>query len=158
LDDVGLPNFPDFENFKQSVYPGNLTLTKSNEDSVNNVAYLDLSVSISESCFVIKVYCKTDDYDFTVVSLPFLESNVAEEMCYNVFFGQILRFLRICSKLVDFIERSRFLADNLIERNYVKKKLATKLNQVLFRYQKDWNKFSTKILPHELTRRVLFQQ
>jgi hypothetical protein len=158
LDDVGLPNFQDFEIFKQLIYPGNLILTKSNEDSSsNNVAYLDLSISVSESDFVIKVYCKTDDYDFTVVTLPFLESNVAEEMCYSVFFGQILRFLRICSKLEDFIERAKFLADNLIGRNYIKKKLATKLNQVLFRYQKDWNKFPVRMLPHELTRQVLFQ-
>ena len=153
---MGLPNFQDFESFKQSVYPGNLTLTKSNEDSFNNVAYLDLSISVSESDFVIKVYCKTDDYDFTVVTLPFLESNVAEEMCY-VFFGQILRFLRICSKLEDFIERAKFLANNLINKNYIKKKLATKLYQVLFRYQKDWNKFPARMLPHELTRQVLFQ-
>ena len=106
--------------------------------------------------FVIKVYCKTDDYDFNVVTLPFLESNVAEEMCYNVYFGQVLRFLRICSKVVDFIERTKFLSDNLIARSYVKKKLATKLNQVLFRYNREWNKFGNRILPHELTRQVLF--
>ena len=156
MDDIGLPNFQEFENYKQSVYPGNLTLTKSNEGSFHNVAYLDLSISVSESDFIIKVYCKTDDYDFMVVSLPFLESNIAEEMCYNVFFGQILRFLRICSRIEDFIERARFLANNLIERKYVKKKLATKLNQVLFRYRKDWRKFTARILPHELTRQVLF--
>jgi hypothetical protein len=154
---VGLPNFLNFENFIYLIYPGNLTLTKSNEDSVNNVAYLDLSISVSESSFIIKVYCKTDDYDFTVVTLPFLESNVAEEMCYNVFFGQILRFLRICSKLEDFVVRAKFLADTLVDRMYNKKKLATKLNQVLFRYPKEWNKFEMKILPHELTRQVLFQ-
>ena len=153
---MGLPNFPNFENFIHLVYTGNLTL-KSNEDSQNNVAYLDLSISVSQSNFIIKVYCKTDDYDFTVVTLPFLESNVAEEMCYNIFFGQILRFLRICSKLEDFMERAKLLADTLIDRNYIKKKLATKLNQVLFRYQKEWSKFVTKILPHELTRQVLFQ-
>jgi hypothetical protein len=157
LDDVGLPNFLDFENVLQLIYPGNLTVTKSNDNSLNGVAYLDLSISVSESEFVIKVYCKTDDYSFTVVTMPFLESNVAEEMCYNVFFGQVLRFLRICTKLEDFMERAKLLADTLLERKYIKKKLATKLNQVLFRYRKEWNKFETKILPHELTSQVLFQ-
>jgi hypothetical protein len=118
---------------------------------------LDLSISVLESKFIIKVYCKTDDYSFTVVTMPFLESNVAEEMCYNVFFGQVLRFLRICTKLENFMERAKFFADTLLERKYIKKKLATKLNQALFRYHKEWNKFETKILPHELTSRVLFQ-
>ena len=78
-------------------------------------------------------------------------------MCYNVYFGQVLRFLRICSKVEDFIERTKFLSDMLVTRSYVKKKLAAKLNQVLFRYKKEWSKFDNQLLPHELTRQVLFQ-
>ena len=102
------------------------------------------------------MYCKTDDYDFDVVTLPFLESNVAEEMCYNVYFGQVLRYMRICSKEEDFIGRTKLLSDNLIARSYVRKKLATKLNQVMFRYMKEWSKFGSHLLPHEMTRQVLF--
>ena len=94
LDDIRAPNFPEFELLFSSIYPPTLTLSKSNEDSTRNVAYLDLSVSVDNGQFQVKVYCKTDDYNFSVITLPFLDSNVAVEMCYYVYFGQILRFLQ----------------------------------------------------------------
>ena len=82
LDDIGAPNFLEFEFLVSLIYPPMLTLSKSNQDSISNVAYLDLSVSVVDSQFRVKVYCKTDDYDFCVISLPFLDSNVAVEMYY----------------------------------------------------------------------------
>jgi hypothetical protein len=56
------------------------------------IVYLDLSVSVHNSQFHVKVYCKTSNCNFSVVTLPFLDSNVAVEMCYYVYFGQILVF------------------------------------------------------------------
>ena len=121
-----------------------------------NVAYLDLSITVSDREFVIKVYCKTDDYDFEVITLPFLESNVDDLMCYSVYFGQILRFMRLCSKKEDFIERAKMLSAMLISRGYTRGRLPTKLNQVLERYKHEWSKFGNSVLPHELTRAVLY--
>ena len=85
LDDVGTCNFQDFDNFCSHIYSNSLTLNRSNVDSsIDSVAYLDLSVSVANNNYVIKVYCKTDDYNFEVIMLPFLESNVADEMCFYV--------------------------------------------------------------------------
>ena len=156
LDDIGVPNFTDFDQYLADIYRGNLTILKSNDNSVLNVAYLDLSINVLEQDFVMKVYCKTDEYTFEVISLPFLESNVDEGMCYSVYFSQILRFIRICSRKDDFIERSKLLSDMLMARGYLKGRLSTKLNQVLSKYQQDWAKFGSGLLPHELTRRILY--
>ena len=142
LDDIGSPNFPDFDNLTSSIYSVSLTLTRSNVTSnVVDVAYLDLSVSVIDSEFVVKVYCKTDDYSFEVICLPFLESNVAIEMCYYVYFGQILRFLWICTRLEDFKIRSVFLTSMLQRRGYDSGRLAKKFLDVIYRYRKDCIKF-----------------
>ena len=143
LDDIGACNFTDFDNIAVLIYSDSLTLNRSNEtDSTTSVAYLDLSISVIDREFVVKVYCKTDDYNFEVITLPFLESNVADEMCYYVYFGQILRFLRICSKLSDFKLRSVFLTRLLQRRGYFNGKLARKFMDVLFRYKEDLVKFA----------------
>ena len=157
LDDVAIPNFPDFTNHVGDIYPSTLTLSKSNESDTQNIPYLDLSISVMDQNFEIKVYCKTDDYDFNVISLPFLESNVSVEMCYYVYYGQVLRFLRICTQLEYFKERCIFLTNLLKRRNYCKKKLSVKLNQVLLRNKKDWFKFSRFISVRELMMKVVYE-
>ena len=145
LDDIGAPNFPDFLTHATIIYPNTLELSRSNENSsIDNVAFLDLAVSVRDGNFETKVYCKTDDYSFQVISLPFLSSSIATEMCYYVYFGQILRFLRICTSLDDFKERSIFLTRLLQSRNYSNSRLASKFNEILHRHIKDWFKFASK--------------
>ena len=55
---------------------------------------------------------------------------------YYVYFGQILRFLRICSGLEDFKERCIFLTRLLQDRGYQNTRLASKFNEVLYRHKK----------------------
>lgn len=156
LDDIGAPNFPEFHSYISIIYPPTLTLSRSNQDSTENVAYLDLSVSVVDNYFVVKVYCKTDDYEFSVITLPFLDSNVAVEMCYYVYFGQILRFLRICSRLENFKERCIFLTRLLQNRGYVNSRLASKFNEVLHRHRRDWSKFQNMVKVRELMVTVVY--
>ena len=72
-----------------------LVLNKSNDSGILNCAFLDLKVSVVDKKFQIQVYNKTDDYNFNVIVFPFLESNIVTDICYSVFFGEILRYLRI---------------------------------------------------------------
>ena len=59
LDDIGMPNFPEFEQIVLSIYHPTLSLSKSNQDSsLLNVAYLDMSVSVVNNDFHVKIYCK----------------------------------------------------------------------------------------------------
>ena len=156
LDDIGTPNFSDFAVHARDIYCDSLTLTRSNRSSTDNVAFLDLSVSVYDRKFETRIYCKTDDYNFVVISLPFIESNVSTEMCFYVYFGQILRFLRVCSKLQYFIERSIFLTRMLQERGYNSPRLASKFNQVILRHRQDWSKFAALISTKELMMRVIY--
>ena len=156
LDDIGVPNLTNFDVYAATIYSNTLSLTKSNDNSLNEVAFLDLPVSVEDSRFHTKVYCKTDNYQFQVITLPFLSSNVAEEMCFYVYFGQILRFLCICTKLEYFKDRCLFLTRLLQDRGYSNVKLASKFNQVLHRHRMNWNKFAGQVRTRDLMLSVVY--
>ena len=66
----------------------------------------------------IRVYCKADAFPFRVVTVPFLESNLDRAVCYRVFYGQVVRFQRLCTYREDFESRTRYLLDILKDRGY----------------------------------------
>ena len=77
-----------------------------------------MQVKIEGGNIITKVFCKTDIFPFHVISLPFLESNLNSRICYKVFYGQIIRFQRLCSFQTDFEERVRSLLEILLGRGY----------------------------------------
>ena len=95
------------------MYPPSLTSTQENVDR-DRADVLDMNVVLDEGV----VYCKADAFHFNVVSLPFLESNLDSGVCYRVFYGQTVRFQRLCTHRVDFEERIRFLLEVLKGREY----------------------------------------
>ena len=82
------------------------------------VLVLDMEVKIIDRNITTKVFCKADIFPFHVISLPFLASNLDTKICYKVFYGQIVRFQRLCSFIIDFEERTKFLLDILLNRGY----------------------------------------
>ena len=78
-------------------------------------------------------------------------------MCYYVYFGQILRFLRICSKLEDFKLRSVFLTRLLQRRGYFNGMLARKFLAVLFRYKENLVKFAYVGNVRQLLQEVIYE-
>ena len=87
IDDIGAENLEEFGEIAKEIYPRSLILNRSNESSSENCAFLDLNVSIVNESFRIKVYNKTDDYSFRVITFPYLESNILTSICYSVYFG-----------------------------------------------------------------------
>ena len=99
-----------------------MTLTHEN-DSSDSANVLDMDVKIVEGSIVTRVFCKTDMFPFSVISLPFLNSNLDSGLCYRVFYGQVIRFQRLCSFRSGFEERTKFLAGILMQRGYKKGRL-----------------------------------
>ena len=67
-----------------------------------NVNYLDLNVDIKPNSISVSVYNKIYDFDFPVVSLTFLQSNIPLIVGYNVFYNQMLRIGNTCTTLDTF--------------------------------------------------------
>ena len=110
-------NIENFLTVVADIYPPSLTLTQENElpDRVN---VLYMVAEIQDGRVVTKVYCKTDHFPFQVISLPFLDSNLDTKICYKVFYGQVIRFQRLCSFKEDFEIRVKFLVTILRNRGY----------------------------------------
>ena len=138
-DDCTSINIDNFLAIASEIYPPSLTLTQEN-DQPNKVNVLDMVAQIQEGRVVTKVYCKTDHFPFQVISLPFLESNIDNKICYRVFYGQVIRFQRLSSFKSDFEIRIRFLAIILIDRGYkaylLQKQFCRAINKYLTEFQK----------------------
>ena len=55
---------------------------------------------------------KRDDFDFDIVSVPFLDGDVPRRPSHGVYISQLNRFARVCSHVDDFDTRNKCLFNN----------------------------------------------
>ena len=140
-DDCTTLNCPGFIDVAQRIYPPSLTLTQENSNpSCANV--LDMEVSISNSACITKVFCKTDHFPFSVISFPFLDSNIDDDLCYRVFYSQIIRFQRLCTFRSDFEFRVLHLGKILLNRGYILRRLERMFCKALGKYAREFQKWT----------------
>ena len=140
-DDCTTLNCPDFIDVAQRIYPPSLTLTQENTNpSCANV--LDMEVRIVDSACNTKVFCKTDHFPFDVISFPFLDSNIDDDLCYRVFYSQIIRFERLCSFRHDFEFRVLHLGKILLSRDYALRRLERLFCKAIGKYAREFQKWS----------------
>ena len=61
---------------------------------------------------------KHDDFDFHIVSFPFLSSNIPSGPSYGVYISQLIRYARCCSYYDDFRHRHKMLVERLVSQGY----------------------------------------
>ena len=140
-DDCTALNIDNFRDIAKDIYPPSLELSQENND-LSRATVLDMNVTISEGRFNTKVYNKTDSFPFEVVTMPFLDSNISASICYKVFYSQILRYQRLCTFVNDFIDRTRLLANILMQRGYKRARLKKEFRQVLDNYRSEFERWS----------------
>ena len=89
----------------------------------------------------VSVYNKTDDFNFNVVSLTFPHSGIPEEVGYNVFYSQILRYGNICTSLDQFIFHLNKMFDLLLQRGYNFDLLTRMIRRCIRKYNNVFLKF-----------------
>ena len=97
-----------FEHMNDRIYPAELQLNK---------AFLDLNLSISNGGVFTYVYDKRDDFDFEIVSFPFLD-DVPRRTAYGVYISQLIRFARASSNVNDFYWRNKALTAKFLRQGY----------------------------------------
>ena len=140
IDDVCVFNYTEFESLIPLIYPADLVADRCGDDN-NDVVYLDSRVLVSSEGIRCKVYHKVDDFNFNVVLLTFPESMIPLSMGYNIFAGQVIRYLRICSHITDAIERINKTIQLLKERGYRSRRLKYTCEKLLTRHDEVLNKF-----------------
>ena len=143
-DDCTTLNCDNFIGVANEIYPPSLSLTQEN-DNPYQANVLDMVVDISESICTTKVFCKTDNFPFNVITLPFLESNIDNGLCYRVFYSQIIRFQRLSSKMKDFELRTKYLGSILINRGYQINLLEREFCRAITKFTREFQKWALPI-------------
>ena len=69
--------------------------------------------------FRISIYDKRDDFTFRIVNFPHMDSNIPANPAYGVYISQLVRYARICTSKVDFMNRLRGLSLRLRQQGFV---------------------------------------
>ncbi len=129
INDMGL-----FEKIYSRIYPVGLELKKIN--SVSETAdVLDIHIQVDNGKFITSLYDKRSDFNFEIIKFPHTDGNFPEQMCYNVFAAQIVRFARINSEYVYFLKDCVELMDYLRTRGYSLSKLRKKFYSTLRKHK-----------------------
>ena len=118
-DDLIVFNNKKFLYYLKEIYPSQLTVEKANK-SDHLADCLDLTFIIdSGGKLSTRLYDKRDDFDFHIVNLPFLSSNILSGPSYGVYISQLIRYARCCSHYDDFRYRHKCLVDQLLSQGYI---------------------------------------
>ena len=121
-DDIGVCNLNSINDFMicfEDIYPDSVPLTVGCIENHKDT-FLDLDITIEENRFITKIYIKVDDFGFEVVSFTFPTSNMSDDITYNSFYSQLIRFSYVCSKFNDFDISNRNLLESLLNKGFSK--------------------------------------
>jgi len=54
---------------------------------------------------------------------PHMDSNIHSKICYNVVYGQVIRYYNICNQKENFIKRVNHLVNIVMTKNYNKRQI-----------------------------------
>ncbi len=126
------------------IYPPEMVVNNTNISSCK-CNFLDLTISIYRGRFLLKLYDKRVDYDFDVISYPFLDGNIPKAPSYGIFISQLSRFARNNSTFNGFILDSRNLVNKLVNQHFNVAALRNKFNVFVDRHFDVWGKFGVDL-------------
>ena len=133
-----------FDQMVDRIYPTELQLNRTNS-SDTEAPFLDLNLCISNGTVSTKIYDKRDDFDFDIVSFPFLDGDVPRRTSYGVYISQLIRFARASSNLNDFNYRNKVLTAKLLRQGYRYFKLRKAFSKFYRRHSALLEKYSVSL-------------
>ena len=109
-----------------------------------NVHYLDLNISLQSGIFKYSLFDKRKDFNFDVISYPFLSGNIPKIPTYGVYVSQLIRFCNISSESIQ--KAVMDLNSKLSKQGYLMDTLKKKFQQFASKYIHLWSKFGTDIV------------
>ena len=123
INDVLSLNNSRLGDFVDRIYPIELEI-KDITDTDRSASYLDLHLEIdSEGRLRTTLYDKRDDFNFPIVSFPFICSNIPAAPAYVVYISQMIRYSRACGSSQDYLDRGLLLTRKLLNQGFLFVKL-----------------------------------
>ena len=103
IDDVLSLNNSRFGYVVDRIYPIELEI-KDTTYTDRSASYLDIHLEIdSEGRLWTNLYDKRDDFNFSIVKIPFISSNIPAVPDYGVYISQLIGYSRACGSYQDFL-------------------------------------------------------
>ena len=130
----------------EDIYPEELELKV--EHNGNHATFLNLDISVIEGKFVYKLYDKRDDFPFSIVRMPYLCSNIPQNIFYSALVGEFLRIARATLNFSDFKVKAKDLLERMINQGGDYKIIRTKLLKMVRNHLESFSHFklSSEIL------------
>lgn len=121
--------------FIRDIYPPELSLLQTSLPL--KMAFLDVHITVEDNIIHTRVYNKTDDFPFNVMRYSHFDSNVHESVGYNTFYGEMVRYCRICSDRNPFELRVKSLVHDFLNHGYSLEKLIRSVSKFVMKYDID---------------------
>jgi hypothetical protein len=132
-DVLSLYNFR-FGDFVDRIYPIEREI-KDTADTDRSTSYLHLHLEIdSAGRLRTTLYDKRDDFNFPIVNLPFICSNIPAAPAYGVYISQLIRYFRACGSYQDFVDKGLLPTRKLLNQGFLLVKLKSSLRKFYGRH------------------------
>jgi hypothetical protein len=103
IDDVLSLNNAKLHDFVDRIYPIELEINDTTYTD-RSASYLDLHLDIdSEGRLGTKLYDKRYNFNFPILSFPFICSNIPAAPAYGIYLSQLTRYSKTCGSYHDFL-------------------------------------------------------
>ena len=126
----------------KDIYPEELVLLNTNINR-NYDHYVDLNIFLHSGVFICSLFDKRNDFDFNVISYPFLSGNIPKIPTYGVYVSQLIRFCNVSSESMQ--KAVLNLNNKLRKQGFVVETLKRKFQQFSTKYIHLWSKFGEDI-------------
>ena len=123
-----------FDSAYTDIYPQALEL-KYTARSRTSATFLDMDISISNSIFNKKLFDQRNEFNFDVISLPNMSSNIPINQAYSTYYNQIIRYFRANNNYSNFVHSVKCLYNKLCKQNFNKRLLLKYLKLFICKYE-----------------------
>ena len=104
-----------------------------------------MTISIYRGKFYFSLYDKRNDYDFDVISFPFLNGNIPKGQSYGVFISQLVRYARINCSFNRFVVNVKDLVRKLVDQHFDAAALRKRFEVFVDKHFDVWGKFGVPL-------------
>ena len=132
-----------FGEIYKEIYPEELELKL--EHSGLHVSFLNLDITILGGEFVYKLFDKRDAFPFSIVRMPFIDSNIPESIFYSALVGEFLRIARSTLKLDDFLIKAKYLCKRMANQGAKRYLTERNIRKIVSRHEEEFAHFQIPI-------------
>ena len=104
--------------FAELIYSPQLEV-KETTDTALTASFLDLYLEFDDNGQIsTKIYYKRDDFNFNIINIPNMCSNMPASPAYGVSISQLIRYARASSNYSDFLKRHLHLRNRQLDQTY----------------------------------------